>query len=264
MRKFIVILSATIVALTTAVTMSPAQAASFSVSASITTSSAQSGDGPYIKGSISPARARAIKIQRYVEGAWHTIETTTSNSAGKYGKRLSPDDLNYDLGSMKFRAILDAPNTGKSSTVTKTVYGWQHLGYVIAESGNPHRFVDGNHELTVDTNFYADEGWRSADDGVGYTKWNLQEKCLKLRGFAGIDDFESSTGAVGRLYVGQDGTSYDYVRTFDQYEVKVFDTLNLHKTHYLSFKSKRLNLDENTVVGVGEPEVLCSKYLPAE
>lgn len=41
MRKFIVILSATIVALTTAVTMSPAQAASFSVSASITTSSAQ-------------------------------------------------------------------------------------------------------------------------------------------------------------------------------------------------------------------------------
>ena len=126
------------------------------------------------------------------------------------------------------------------------------------------RFVDGNHELTVDTNYYADEGWRSNEEGVGYTKWNLQEKCLKLRAFAGLDDYESTTGAVGKLYVGQDGTTYDYTKTLQQYQVKVFDTLNLHKTQYLSFKSKRLNLDENTVVGVGEPEVLCSKHLPME
>lgn len=262
MRKLTVILSAAIVALTTVVTMSPAHAA-YSVSASISTSSAQSGDGPYIKGSISPARKdRLVLLQRYYSGAWHTIETTSTNSDGKYGKRLAPDDLNYALGSLKFRAVLNEPYTGKSSTVTKTIYGWRHLAYMNAVSGDSLRFWDGGGELTVD-DVYTDEGWHAGHldgEGIGYTKWNLEEKCIRLTGFAGLDDFESSTGAIGKLYIGLDGTSHDYDRTFDKYEYAELNK-NLYKTHYMSFKSKRLNLDENTVVGVGYPRVLCSKDL---
>lgn len=267
MRKFTVILSAAIVALTTAVTMSPAEAGSYKVTASITTSSAQSGDGPVIKGSLSPATPnKLVYLDRYVDGSWTNIATDTTDSSGRYAERLTHEELEYDLGSMKFRTRVynTAGTRYVSSTVSKTIYGWLNLSYIYATSGDSLRFVDGNRELTVDTNYYADEGWRSNDEGVGYTKWNLQEKCLKLRAFAGLDDYDSSTGAIGRLYVGQDGTKYDYTKTLYQYQVKVFDTLNLHKTQYLSLKSKRLNLDENTVVGVGEPEVLCSKYLPSE
>ena len=267
MRKSTVILSAAIVALTTAISMAPAQAGGYTVSASISTTSAQSGDGPVIKGSLSPATPnKLVYLDRYVDGAWTNVTTDYTDSSGKYAERLTRAELDYDLGSMKFRTrVYNAANTKYvSSTVTKTIYGWINLAYIIASEGNSSRFVDGNHELTVDTNYYADEGWRSNEEGVGYTKWNLQEKCLKLRAFAGLDDYESTTGAIGKLYVGQDGTSYDYSKTLEQGQVKVFDTLNLHKTHYLSFKSKRLNLDENTIVGVGEPEVLCSKHLPMD
>ncbi len=262
MRKSTAILSAAVMALATAISMSPAQAASFSVSASISTSSAQSGLGPYIKGSISPARSRVIKLQRYYSGAWHTIETTTSSSDGKYGKRLAPDDLNYAIGSLKFRALLDSPDTGKSSTITKTIYGWRSLAYMIASTGNSYRYFDDGPHLTVD-GIAGQEGWLSAIDGVGYTKWNLQEKCIRLRGFAGLDDETSGTASLAKLYIGLDGTSHDYDRTFSQYEFADLDK-PLYKTHYLSFKAKRIDLDENAPLGVGEPRVLCSKELPSD
>ena len=166
------------------------------------------------------------------------------------------------LGSTKFRAKLASGNTGTSSTVTKTIYAWLHLAYLASYSGPSYQFIDGERELTVDSNYYADEGWLSDEEGYGSTKWNLQEKCIKFKAFAGLDDHLSTTGAVGKVYVGQDGTKYDYSKTLQQYQVKVFDTLNLHLTHYLSITSKRINPDENTVVGVGEPRVLCKKYLP--
>ncbi|MDR7085623.1 hypothetical protein J2X11_000462 [Aeromicrobium panaciterrae] len=261
MRKSTAILSAAVMALATAVTMSPAEAASYDVSASISTSSAQSGDGPFIKGSISPAHSgKTVLLERYYSGAWHTLADTSTNSSGRYGVRLSPDDLDYNLGSMKFRARLYTPNTGKSSTVTKTIYGWRHLAYMTASSGDSLRFWDGGGELTVD-GVYTDEGWHAGHldgEGIGYTKWNLQEKCIRLQGFAGLDDDGSSTGAIGKLYIGLDGTSHDYDRTFDKFEYAELNK-SLYKTHYMTFKSKRLNLDENTVVGVGYPRVLCSK-----
>src|SRR4051794_28226895 len=112
MRKFIVILSAAIVALTTAVTMSPAQAGGYTVSASISTSSAQSGEGPVIKGSLSPATPnKLVYLDRYVGGAWTNIDTDTTDSNGKYAERLTLDELGYDVGSMKFRTrVYNAAN----------------------------------------------------------------------------------------------------------------------------------------------------------
>ena len=62
MRKFTIILSAAIVALTTAVTTSPAQATSYKVAASISTASAQSGDGPYMRGTLKPPTRARVSI----------------------------------------------------------------------------------------------------------------------------------------------------------------------------------------------------------
>ncbi|MDR7085622.1 hypothetical protein J2X11_000461 [Aeromicrobium panaciterrae] len=259
MRKSTAILSAAVMALATAVSMSPAQAASYDVSASISTSSAQSGDGPYIKGSISPARSKAIKVQRYIGGNWQNIKSATTNGDGKYGTRLSPEYLDGALGSLKFRVVLDSPNTGKSGTVTKTIYGWRHLSDMTASSGDSFRFYDDGVHLTVDGHD-ADDGWISAIDGVAYTKWNLQEKCIKLTGFAGLDDYTSDTASLAKLYIGLDGTSHDYDRTFSQYETATLDK-SLYKTHYLTFKAKRIEIDENAPLGVGYPRVLCSKDL---
>lgn len=270
MRKLPVLLSTAAIALLPVAVMSPAQAASFSVSASISTSSAQSGDGPYIKGTISPRRSRVINLQRYYSGAWHTIETTTSNSDGTYGKRLTPDDLDYAIGSLKFRAVVGSPDSGKSSTVTKTIYGWQELAELTSTSDNSSRYYDGGNGngfgLVVNGKVAGDDAWVSKDpfggEGVGKTVWNLNEKCIKLRGFAGIDDVESTTGAVGILKILIDGSG-DYARTFDKFERATLN-MSLNKTSKLTIASNRLNLDENTVVGVGEPEVLCRVYLPSD
>lgn len=269
MRKFTVILSAAIVALTTAVTMAPAQAAAYKVTASISTGSAQSGDGPYMRGTLKPAHSgKDVRLQWWDGDSWNTAETVSTDSDGKFKGRISVNVL-QKLGSNKFRAKLaTAAGTGTSNTVTKTIYGWLPLAELVPMTDESDRYYDGGtFTFTVDGVQAGDDGWLNDDAGdgfgAGYTKWNLQEKCIKLAGFAGIDD-SSGTGALGKLYINQDGTKYDYSRTFDLYEFKDFgpSPLNLHLTHYLSFKSKRLNLDESTIVGVGEPQVLCKKVLP--
>jgi predicted heme/steroid binding protein len=272
MRKSTVILLAAGVALTTAISMSPAQAGGYTVSASISTSSAQSGEGPVIKGSLSPATPnKLVYLDRYVDGAWTNVTTDYTDSSGKYGERLTLAQLNYDLGSMKFRTrVYNTANTKYvSGTVTKSIYGWLPLAELHPYYDVSDLYWDGGtHTFTVDGVQAGDDGWMNDDIeggfGVGLTKWNLQEKCIKLRGFAGIDD-ESGSGGIGKLYIGQDGTSYDYSRSFSLGDFKDFgpSPLNLHLTHYLSIRSKSLTPDDdNVIVGVGEPEVLCKKILP--
>ena len=270
MRKFIVILLAAVVAVLPIAVMSPAHAAAYQVTASISTSSAQSGDGPVVTGSISPATpGKVVYLQRYYSGAWHTLDTTTTDGAGQYSKHLSNADLNYKIGALKFRAKVvgsGSYSSGASSTVTKTIYGWQSLAYMDATYGDSRRFVDGNSWVTIDGNF-ADDGWRTDNPPVGtvgtrYTKWNLQEKCIRLRGFAGIDDDDSDVGAVGRFILSLDGTANDYARDFSLGQVEFVDR-QLHKTQYLAVKAYRQN-SIDTAVGFGEPEVLCSKYLPQD
>lgn len=272
MRKFTVILSAAIVALTTAVTMSPAQAAPYQVTASITTSSAQSGDGPVIKGSLTPATPnKVVSLQRYIGGTWTTIETTTTNSDGKYVKRLSRSDLDYDLGSMKFRAkVLATGSTsaGASSSVTKSIYGWLELTELATVSDVSDMYYDGgSRTLTQDGHQSGDDAWvnNNADDGFGYgrTEWDLKSSCLKVAGRAGLDD-ESGTGAVGKfsIYTVDSG---DTVKRYSKNFIGG-DSLNkvvdLHLDDRLVMKSSRVDEDDSTIVGFGEPEVLCKRELP--
>ena len=267
MRRFTVVLSAVVVALVPVVTMSPAEAAPYRVTASISTSSAQSGQGPVIKGSLSPATpGKTVYVQRYIGGTWTTIDTSTTDADGRYVERVSPTELGYQVGSMTFRAKVigsGSTSSGASSPVTKTIYGWQPLAYMTAIYGNGRRFFDGEGEFQVD-DVYTDEGWHILDPLIGqisdrYTKWNLEEKCIHLRGFAGIDN-GSAVGAQGRLVISLDGTSHDYARTFDRNELAILDK-PLYKTHYMAFKGYRLNSNA-TVVGVGRPAVLCSKIFP--
>ncbi|MDR7085624.1 hypothetical protein J2X11_000463 [Aeromicrobium panaciterrae] len=270
MRKFTVILSAAVMALATVVSMSPAQAANYHVTASVSTSSAQSGEGPVIAGQLTPATpGKVVHLQYYYNGDWRTVETTSTNPDGSYTDLISSDDLGYAVGALKFRAKVvgaDGIGTGASPTITKTIYGWQRLAYVTAIYGNSRRYVDGEGDLTVNGHSTASqEGWQITNPLVNqistrYTKWNLQEKCIRLIGFAGIDDYASDVGAQGRLLIGLDGTSHDYDRTFDKNELAYLDK-NLYKSKYLTFKGYKLN-SAATRIGVGDPKVLCSKALP--
>jgi hypothetical protein len=268
MRKSTAILSAAVVALTTAISMSPAHAAALQITASISTESAQSGYGPVVTGQLTPGYSgRTVYIQRYYSDAWHTIDTTVTNGSGAYYEHVEFNELNYKVGALKFRAKVlgyDGYTADVSPTITKTIYRWQSLAYMDATYGDSRRYFDGNDEFTVDGTT-ADDSWQiknPIEDEVGtrYTKWNLQERCIRLRGFAGIDDYDSHASAQGRLLVGIDGTTYDGALTLDKYEYVYIDK-DLHKTNYLTFKGYKLN-SYATTVGIGEPEVNCSKNLP--
>ncbi|MDR7085625.1 hypothetical protein J2X11_000464 [Aeromicrobium panaciterrae] len=267
MRRSTAILSAAVVALTTAISMSPAHAAAFHLTASISTPSAQWGDGPIMDGQLTPVYSgRTVYLQRYYSDSWHTVDTTLTDDSGNYHEHLTPDELKHKVGSMKFRARVlghDGYTADSSPTVTKTIYGWQSLAHIDATYGDSRRFVDGEDQLVV--NFQvADRSWQVKNPlvnevGRRYTKWNLQEKCLQLRGFAGIDD-DSNASAQGRVLIGIDGTAYDDVYSFSPHDYQPLDK-NLHKTKYLTFKAYKLN-EYATTVGVGVPEVNCSKKLP--
>ncbi|WP_332644907.1 hypothetical protein [Aeromicrobium sp.] len=270
MRKSTAIVSAAIVAAIPVAIMSPAEAAPYQVTASISTSSAQSGLGPVIRGSISPDTAgKTVHLQRYISGTWTTVDTTLTDADGEYAERVTPAELDYKIGSLKFRAKVVGSGgytSGASPTVTKTIYGWQSLAYMDAIYGDSRRYVDGNDEFFADEES-ADDSWQIKDPLVGqvstrYTKWDLQEKCIRLRGFAGIDDFESVPGAIGRFIISIDGTSNDSAENYALGSVE-FLYEPLYKTRYLALKAYKLN-GNATVIGVGEPEVLCSKYLPQD
>lgn len=270
MRKSTAILSAAVVALTTAISMSPAHAAALQVTASITTSSAQSGYGPIVTGQLTPAfSGRTVYIQRYYSDSWHTVATTTTNGSGAYYEHVTFDELNYKVGALKFRAKVlgySGYTADASPSITKTIYRWQSLAYMDATYGDSRRYVDGNDEFTVDGSS-ADDSWQiknPLEDEVStrYTKWNLQEKCIRLQGFAGIDDYDSAEAAQGRLLVGIDGTAYDGALTLDKYEYAWIDK-DLRKTNYLTLKGYKLN-SYATTIGMGEPEVNCSKNLPQD
>ncbi|MDR7085626.1 hypothetical protein J2X11_000465 [Aeromicrobium panaciterrae] len=270
MRKSTVILSAAVMALATAISMSPAQAAAFQVTASISTSSAQSGDGPIITGQLTPAVVHKVYLQRYYSDAWHNVATTFTNGSGQYIRHVTSSELGYKVGSLKFRAKVLADggpySADGSPSVTKTIYGWQSLAYMDAMSGASYRYVDGNDEFVADE-YTADDSWQIKSPNIGtvgtrYTKWNLQEKCIRFQGFAGIDDDESVPGAVGRFIVSIDGTSHDTAENYGPNVADFFD-VPIYKTHYLALKAYKLN-GNATVIGVGEPEVLCSKKLPVD
>ncbi|MDR7085627.1 hypothetical protein J2X11_000466 [Aeromicrobium panaciterrae] len=268
MRKSTVILTAAIMALATVVSMSPAQAAAYQVTASISTVSAQSGDGPYFTGAISPGTpGKTVYLQRYYSGGWHTEATTSTDSDGDFAGLVSSEDLGFKVGSMKFRAKVigsGSYTSGASSSITKTIYGWQSLAYMDAIYGDSRRYFDGNDEFTVDETT-ADDSWQIKDPQVGvigtrYTKWDLQKKCIKLQGFAGIDDFDSVPGAEGRFIISMDGTAHDTGENYVLGDIRHLEE-PLYNTQYLALKAYKNN-GNATTIGVGEPEVLCSKKLP--
>lgn len=271
MRKLAVILSTAAVALLPIAVMSPAQAATYSVSIKLsktTTTSAPDGTGVTLSGSISPKTSgKAVTIQKYSGGTWKTIWTVTTGSTGKWSKTFIPTST----GAIKFRAATakkGSTKAGTSKSVTLTVYSWLQLAELAPTSDSSDRYYDGGSDLTftVDGVQAGDDAWVNNDvfggEGIGKTIWNLKEKCIRLRGFAGIDDDNSSTGAIGRLKILIDGSG-DYARDFDNFEYADL-YLDLDKTSKLTIASNRLNPDENTVVGIGEPEVLCSAILPTD
>lgn len=270
MRKIFVVLAVASVAIAPVMVMSPAQAAPYQVTASISTSSAESGLGPVIRGSISPDTAgKTVHLQRYISGTWTTIDTALTDADGEYAERVTPAELGFKVGSLKFRAKVvgaGSYSSGASSTVTKTIYGWQSLAYMDAIYGDEGRYFDGNDEFFVDGES-ADDSWQIRDPLVGvvgdrYTKWNLQKKCIKMQGFAGIDDFESVPGAEGRFIISLDGTVHDSAENYVLGDIRHLEE-PLYKTQYLALKAYKLNANA-TAVGVGEPEVLCSKKLPED
>ena len=212
---------------------------------------------------------KTVHLQRYISGTWTTVDTTLTDADGDYAERVTPAELDYQIGSLKFRAKVvgsGSYSSGASSTVTKTIYGWQSLAYMDATYGDSRRYFDGNDDFSADGE-YADDAWQIKDPQVGvvgtrYTKWNLQKKCIRMRGFAGIDDTDSVAGAVGRFIISLDGTSHDSAENYGYGEVEFLDE-PLYKTQYLALKAYKIN-GLATTVGVGEPEVLCSKYLPQD
>lgn len=219
-------------------------------------------------GQLTPAYSgRTVYLQRYYSGDWHTVYTATTDGAGHYDQQIPPEEYGSKVGSLKFRAKVLGYNgysADASPSITKTIYGWQSLAYMDATYGDSRRYFDGNDEFVVDE-YTADDSWQIKNPLVGevstrYTKWNLQEKCIRMQGFAGLDDDGSVPGAVGRFIVSLDGTSHDTAENYGPGVADFFD-VPIYKTKYLALKAYKLN-GNATVIGVGEPEVLCSKKLP--
>lgn len=261
MRTLGAAVAAVVVGLVSVMIASPAQAASYSISASLSKTWMTQSTTVEISGKLSPATPnKTVTIQRFKNGEWVTSTTKKTNSSGKYKATLKPNQF----GTASYRVLTAAKGStakGKSKVVSVDVYTWFDLAEIATVTDDSRLYFDGGSDiqLLIDGEEFGDDGWASNEDGAGYTKWDLGGACKKITGFAGLDDNESDPAGLGRFKIDFAGPG-DYNDVFGDGDGTTVSR-NINDTEVLKITSVHEN-EENATVGYGQPRVFCMEDLP--
>jgi hypothetical protein len=212
------------------------------------------GDTIHFTGKVRPAGAAAghkVELQEKfrADKPWKTKDTSKVNSSGHYVLTETPTVNTV----RKYRVLMPAtPHHAKgiSPTIEVKVYGWSALfdhTYVNPNNMYPTSSVNLN-GTTYDKSILAT--WT----GQTSVEFNLNHKCLALRGTFGISD-NSETGAQSTVNAEADGTQF-YTHTFDLGETD-FQKFQLDSPLKLKLSAESMVSGVDGYGAIGSPDVYC-------
>jgi len=208
----------------------------YRVDVTLTPATRLAGEPFEVRGSVSPAAAGAVSLQRYYSGAWRTLETTTLSSTSQFAfLRAFSSRGSYPLRVVKpFSASVA---TGASPRIVATVVGTQRVsvGGGGVEGGGDSRAssisADGRYVAFTSSapNLVPGEANDNTDVFVvDRTTGAVERVSVRAGGEQGnADSFAASISADGR-YVAFSSYASNLVTddTYDKLDVFVKDRLS--------------------------------------
>ena len=242
-------------ALATTTYAAPAQAPSWTVTATINKTVAIRKETTIkVRGRVTPrAAGQKVVLQQRV-GNKKTWKATGSSKVKANGTYVLKDDPSTP-GKRAYRVLKPASNglaKGFSPTLDVQVYAWDKLGY--RSTGPQANLMRGG--VTIGTEYYGASFMNAVSGTPAYVEYTLGRKCLALRSTYALSD-ESVSGSTGAITVTADGAPL-VTHSLAVGTIVADDERDLTDVFRLRFDISS-SATPAAVAAVADPEVLCTR-----
>lgn len=237
------------------ITTASAQAArNYRVTAKANVTTLTLGSTGLIRGNVKPAAPKQrVFLQQLVRRDWTTIRAKRLTKKSKYKMVMNPTKPGVNQFRVCKKAFkrIRAACTGP---VRVTVFRWHYLTDFDAVASDDLEEEDTlsingvNYKKSLMTHYFFSTS--------AYREYNLDRKCIALKGVAGIED-SSRSGSRGQLEILTDGNSL-LNQTLTLGSATPF-SLNVTNAFRLRFEATVRDDDTRGIVAVGSPQVYCAQ-----